>query len=49
VILFFMHAVRSPAQTWAVIVVTIFWFVIVLSALMFTDYSTRELLHLPGH
>jgi cytochrome c oxidase subunit IV len=50
VVLFFMHALRSSAQTRAVIVVTVFWFVVVLCALTLSDYSTREMLpDLPGH
>ena len=50
VVLFFMHALRSPAQTRAVIVVTIFWLVVVFLALTFSDYFTRGLLpNLPGH
>jgi cytochrome c oxidase subunit 4 len=50
VVLFFMHALRSTAQTRAVIVVTVVWFVVVLSALTFSDYSTRGMLpNLPGH
>jgi caa(3)-type oxidase subunit IV len=50
VVLFFMHALRSPAQTRAVIVVTIFWLMIVLSAGVFSDYFTRGMLtSVPGH
>ena len=50
VVLFFMHALRSPGQTRAVIAVTIFWLVVVLFSLTFSDYFTRELLpNLPGH
>jgi cytochrome c oxidase subunit 4 len=50
VVLFFMHALRSAAQTKAVIAVTIFWFVAVLLALTFSDYLTRGLIpNLPGH
>jgi cytochrome c oxidase subunit IV len=50
VVLFFMHALRSPAQTRAVIAVSIFWFVVVMLALTFSDYFTRGLLpDLPGH
>lgn len=50
VVLFFMHALRSTAQTRAVIAVTIFWFVVVLSALTLSDYFTREMIpNLPGH
>ena len=41
VVLFFMHALRSPAQTKAVIAVTIFWLIAVLMALTFSDYLTR--------
>ncbi|MGO8749295.1 MAG: cytochrome C oxidase subunit IV family protein [Thermoguttaceae bacterium] len=50
VVLFFMHALRSSAQTRAVIVVTIFWLVVVLATLMFSDYFTRGMIpSLPGH
>jgi cytochrome c oxidase subunit 4 len=50
VVLFFMHALRSAAQTRAVIAVTIFWFVVVLFALTLSDYFTRGMLpNLPGH
>jgi cytochrome c oxidase subunit IV len=50
VVLFFMHALRSAAQTRAVIAVTVFWFVVVLLALTFSDYLTRGMLpNLPGH
>jgi len=50
VVLFFMHALGSPAQTRAVIVVTIFWLVVVLMGLTFSDYFTRWLFpNIPGH
>ena len=50
VVLFFMHALRSAAQTRAVIAVSIFWFVVVFLALTFSDYLTRGLIpNLPGH
>jgi cytochrome c oxidase subunit 4 len=50
VVLFFMHALHSPAQTRAVIVVTVFWLVAVLLALTFSDYFTRGLIpNLLGH
>ncbi len=50
VILFFMHALRSRAQTKAVIVVTIFWFAVVMLVLTFSDYATRDIIpNLPGH
>jgi cytochrome c oxidase subunit 4 len=50
VVLFFMHALHSPAQTRAVICVTLFWLVVVLSALTFSDYSTRGMIpNMPGH
>jgi cytochrome c oxidase subunit 4 len=50
VVLFFMHALRSSAQTRAVIVVTVFWLVVVLATLMFSDYFTRGMIpSLPGH
>jgi hypothetical protein len=45
-----MHALHSPAQTRAVIVVTVFWLVAVLLALTFSDYFTRGLIpNLLGH
>jgi len=50
VVLFFMHALHSPAQTRAVIAVTIFWFVVLLCGLTFSDYFTRGLIpNLLGH
>ena len=50
VVLFFMHALGSPAQTRAVIIVTVFWFVVILLGLTFSDYFTRGLIpNLPGH
>jgi cytochrome c oxidase subunit IV len=50
VVLFFMHALRSRAQTRAVIVVTIFWLAIVMFILTFSDYATRgQIPNLPGH
>jgi cytochrome c oxidase subunit IV len=50
VVLFFMHALRSTAQTRAVIAVTVFWLVAVLLALTLSDYFTRGLIPgLPGH
>jgi cytochrome c oxidase subunit IV len=50
VVLFFMHALRSTAQTRAVIAISVFWFVVVLLALTFSDYLTRGLIpNLPGH
>jgi cytochrome c oxidase subunit 4 len=49
VVLFFMHALRSPAQTRAVIAVTLFWFVLLL-VLILSDYFTRGMIpNLPGH
>lgn len=50
VVLFFMHAIHSPAQTRAVIAVTVFWLVVVLMALTFSDYLTRGWIpSMPGH
>jgi cytochrome c oxidase subunit IV len=50
VVLFFMHALRSSAQTRAVIAVSVFWLVVVLLALTFSDYLARGLIpNLPGH
>jgi cytochrome c oxidase subunit 4 len=50
VVLFFMHALGSPAQTRAVIIVTVFWLVVILLGLTFTDYFTRGMIpNLPGH
>jgi cytochrome c oxidase subunit IV len=49
VVLFFMHALRSPAQTRAVIAVTMFWFLLLLT-LTLSDYFTRGMIpNLPGH
>jgi cytochrome c oxidase subunit 4 len=50
VVLFFMHALRSTAQTRAVIAVTVFWLVAVLLGLTFSDYLTRGMIpSIPGH
>jgi cytochrome c oxidase subunit 4 len=50
VVLFFMHAFQSRAQTRAVIVVTVFWLIVVLMALTFSDYFTRGWIpSMPGH
>jgi cytochrome c oxidase subunit 4 len=50
VVLFFMHAIRSHAQTRAVIYVTIFWFAVVMLVLTFSDYTTRDLIpNMQGH
>jgi caa(3)-type oxidase subunit IV len=50
VVLFFRHVLRSRAQTRAVIAVTIFWLVVVMLSLTFSDYATRGLIpNLPGH
>jgi caa(3)-type oxidase subunit IV len=50
VVLFFMHAIYSRAHTRAVIIVTIFWLVVVMFALTFSDYTSRGLIpNLPGH
>ncbi|MEN6452035.1 MAG: cytochrome C oxidase subunit IV family protein [Thermoguttaceae bacterium] len=50
VVLFFMHVLRSLAQTRAVIAVTIFWLLVVLLGLTLSDYFTRGMIpNLPGH
>jgi cytochrome c oxidase subunit IV len=50
VVLFFMHALRSTVQTRAVIAITVFWLVVVLLGLTFSDYLTRGLIpNIPGH
>ncbi len=50
VVLFFMHALRSRAQTRAVIAVVLFWLVVVMLVLTFSDYATRGLIpNLLGH
>jgi cytochrome c oxidase subunit IV len=50
VVLFFMHVLSSPANTRAVIAVTVFWLVIVFMTLTFSDYFTRGMIpNLPGH
>jgi cytochrome c oxidase subunit IV len=49
VVLFFMHVLRSPVQTRAVIAVTIFWFLLLLT-LTLSDYVTRGMIpNMPGH
>jgi cytochrome c oxidase subunit IV len=50
VVLFFMHALRSPRQTHVVIIITIVWFAVVLLSLTLSDYVTRGMLpNMPGH
>jgi cytochrome c oxidase subunit IV len=49
VVLFFMHAIRSPRITWCVITVSIF-FILILFSLTLADVTTRSLLpFMPGH
>jgi cytochrome c oxidase subunit 4 len=49
VVLFFMHVLISPRVTWIVIIVSCFW-LLILIALTFTDYSTRDMIpFMPGH
>lgn len=49
VVLFFMHVLISPRLTWTVIVVSCFW-LLLLVALTFTDYTTRGMIpFMPGH
>jgi len=48
--LFFMHLIRSRPATWAVVLVALFWFVVVLTALTFSDFATRPSIpFVPGH
>ena len=50
VVLFFMHALRSTAQTRAVIAVTLFWLLVAFFSLTLSDFTTRGLIPgLPGH
>lgn len=50
VALFFMHLLSSPRTTWAVVLVTVFWFAVVLLALTFSDFATRtNFPFVPGH
>lgn len=50
VVLFFMHLVHSRATVWSVVCVSLFWAVIVLGALTFSDYATRAWPpFVPGH
>ena len=49
VVLFFMHVLISSRVTWIVILVSCFWLLLLL-ALTFTDYSTRDTIpFMPGH
>jgi cytochrome c oxidase subunit IV len=49
VVLVFMHAAISPKQVWLVIVVSCFWFSILL-VLTMADYINRDLVpYMPGH
>ena len=48
VVLFFMHALRSPWLTWLAIAAALFWLGI-LVVLTLSDYYSRGLLPYPGH
>lgn len=48
--LFFMHLVESRPTVWAIVVVSLFWMIVVLGALTFSDYLTRAWIpFVPGH
>jgi cytochrome c oxidase subunit IV len=48
--LFFMHLVHSRASVWSVVFVALFWLLIVLGVLTFSDYATRAWFpYVPGH
>jgi caa(3)-type oxidase subunit IV len=48
--LFFMHLIDSPRATRAVVIVAVFWLVMVLMGLTYSDYVTRSLFPFtPGH
>jgi caa(3)-type oxidase subunit IV len=50
VVLVFMHLIHSPRTIWAVVILSVFWLVVVLMALTFSDYSTRSSFpFIPGH
>jgi caa(3)-type oxidase subunit IV len=49
VVLFFMHALKAPRLTWAVIAITGFWLGI-LVVLTFSEYLARgQVPYAPGH
>jgi cytochrome c oxidase subunit 4 len=49
VVLFFMHVLLSSRLTWCVIVVTCFWFILLL-VLTGADYMSRGIVpFMPGH
>jgi cytochrome c oxidase subunit 4 len=48
VVLFFMHLIHSSKLTWAAVVASLFWLVI-LFALTLSDYLSRPWLGVPGH
>lgn len=49
-VMFLMHALRSPPRTKVVVAIAIFWVVVVLMGLTFSDYFTRGMLpNLLGH
>ena len=49
VVLFFMHALKSPRLTWLVILVSAFWLAL-LFVLIMNDYTTRgQVPFMPGH
>ena len=43
VAVFFMHLLRSPKLIWAIVAVALFWLIVVLMPLTFSDYLTRTL------
>jgi cytochrome c oxidase subunit IV len=50
VALFFMHLIHGRPSIWSVVCVSVFWAVIVLGGLTFSDYLTRAWIpFVPGH
>lgn len=50
VALFFMHLITAKGTTWAVVAVALFWAVVVLGTLTFSDYGWRSYFpYTPGH
>lgn len=48
--LFFMHLIEGRPTIWAVLCVSLFWLLVVLFALTFSDYLTRAWPpFVPGH
>jgi caa(3)-type oxidase subunit IV len=48
--LFFMHLIENRPTLWAVVLVSLFWAIVVLGGLTFSDYISRSWMpFVPGH